>query len=148
MIKLTEATENKPVEIIDGRFVVLFRAEPEYMDPRKHFVVQSGWSQEEYLKLKNTRWFSVTIEVWKDAEKLGEQSLGGCAYKKLDDFWKEGRKDYYADMVEAILVEAGFCEEAKRWKESVGESPCFCGNPDDATKVHFTHHCHTTGAKV
>lgn len=115
MIKLTEATENKPVEIIDGRFVVLFRAEPEYLDPRKHFVVQCGWSQEEYLKLKNTQWFSVTIEVWKDAEKLGEQSLGGCAYKKLDDFWKEGRQDYYADMVEAILVEAGYTREARDW---------------------------------
>lgn len=109
----------KPVEIIAGRFVVMFEAQEEDVDPRKHFVSECGWTPKEYAKQRNTQWFGVRISLWAEGKQLAEQYLGCCAYKNPDEFWQRYRGDYYADMVHECLTDAGEPVLATMWRDTV-----------------------------
>jgi hypothetical protein len=109
----------KPVEIIAGRFVVMFEAQEEDIDPRKHFVTECGWTPKEYAKQRNTQWFGVHITLWTGGKQVAEQFLGACAYKNPDEFWQRYRGDYYADMVHECLTDAGESVLATMWRDTV-----------------------------
>lgn len=109
----------KPVEIIANRFVVMFAAVEEEIDPRDHFVKECGWTQKDYDKQRGTNWFCVHLTLWTDGQRAAQKWLGCCAYKNPDEFWQRYRGDYYADMVHECLTEAGEPVLADMWRDTV-----------------------------
>lgn len=59
--------------------------EEEFMDARRHFVEDCGWSAEEYNAIKKGYWFTAKIEATKGDEVLSDSYLGGNCYKSLKD---------------------------------------------------------------
>lgn len=89
-------------------FIICFEAEPEDRSARHHFIKECGWTEAEYLKIKNFDWFCAKVSAWKDGEELGTEYLGGCCYKNTKEFYTKFNCDggYFPQMVDAAVVEA------------------------------------------
>jgi hypothetical protein len=71
-----------------GRFEVLGQVAPEEMNPADDF---DNPADVEAIQSGEIDWFQVRVVVTKDGHEIGSDYLGGCAYKSVQDFFKEHR---------------------------------------------------------
>ena len=96
---------NRYIETVDG-FGILFDAEEEDQPMRQHFIKECGWTESQYRKIKDCAWFSAQVSAWKNGEELATTYLGACCYEAVEEFYTTYHDDYFADMVQAVVVEA------------------------------------------
>ena len=70
-------------------FTVELRVEPEDMDPADSFQFEEDI---EAVRNGDVEWFWARVVVLKNGHEIGSDSLGGCAYKTIDEFI-EGHRD-------------------------------------------------------
>jgi len=86
---------------------IYFAALPEYESIRDHFR-SCGWTRQEIDDLVATdpAWFCARVSAWVGETMLAKTYLGGCCYDYESDFYTKYRNDYFADMVEELIVES------------------------------------------
>ena len=102
---------NRYIETVAG-FGILFKAEPEEMSMRQHFIKECGWKESWYRKIKNCEWFCARVSAWKNGEELASAYLGACCYKSVEEFYTEYHDDYFAQMMQEVVAEAKRVERA------------------------------------
>ena len=88
-----------------GDYTFCFEAEEETISMRSHFVDECGWTPEQFKRIRNYKWFSARVSLWKDGIELGAEYLGGCCYRTESAFYKKYETDYFADMVRTLAEE-------------------------------------------
>jgi hypothetical protein len=87
-----------------ARFTVALEIQPEDMDPADSFEFPEDI---EAVRNGEVEWFCAIVAVYLDGNRIAWDSLGGCAYKTVREFyqahWKHREGTYFTDMVgEAI----------------------------------------------
>lgn len=90
-----------------GEYTVCFDAEEEDISAKKHFIEECGWTAQEFKKIRNYKFFSAKVSIFKDGEDLASDYLGCCSYRTVGEFFKEYRGDYFADMVANCVEQIG-----------------------------------------
>lgn len=72
-----------------ARFLIAFHAEPEDTDPADSFEREDDI---EAVRNGSVEWFQAVVEVYgPEGELLGADSLGGCAYNSIREFYESHR---------------------------------------------------------
>ena len=100
------------IATVEG-FGILFDAEEEYISMRQHFIKECGWTESQYMKIKDCAWFCAKVSAWKDGEELASEYLGFCCYETVEEFYTKYHDDYFADMVREVIVEAKRAERKR-----------------------------------
>ena len=105
------------IETVEG-FGILFEAQEEDISMRQHFIRECGWTESQYLKIKDCAWFCAKVSAWKNGEELASTYLGTCCYKTIEEFYTKYHDDYFADMVREVIVEAKRAERKRAAKQA------------------------------
>lgn len=102
-------------EFKTARFRVALEIEPEDMDPADSFEFQEDI---EAVRDGCVEWFQARVVVYLDGREIAWDSLGGCAYYSVREFYTAHRQhkggDYFTDMVREA------CREARK---ALGDMP-------------------------
>ena len=94
-------------EFNTARFRIALEIEPEDMDPADSFEFQEDI---EAVRNGQVEWFPARVSVYLDDTRIAWDSLGGCAYKTVRDFYTSHRQhkegDYFTDMVREAIRQA------------------------------------------
>ena len=93
------------LKTVDG-FGILFEAEEEDRSMRQHFIIECGWTENQYRRIKNCAWFVAKVTAWKDGIELAAEYLGGCCYEAVEDFYTKYKDNYLADMIKEVVAQA------------------------------------------
>lgn len=94
-----------PLMVAEG-FIICFEAAEECTDMRQHFMEECDYTLDEFQEIRDYEWFCANVSAWQDGVLLAETYLGCCCYETASEFYTTYRDDYFADMVEAVLVTA------------------------------------------
>lgn len=97
-------------EFKTARFRVALEVSPEDMDPADSFEFQDDIDA---VKSGTVEWFCATVAVYLDGRKVGSDSLGGCAYNTVKEFYTSHRDPDPMNRNCSIM-------RAKRGKVSIG----------------------------
>jgi hypothetical protein len=89
-----------------ARFTVALEIEPEDMDPADCFQFQEDIDA---VRNGEVEWFQARVAVYLDGVLVGWDSLGGCAYRSVAEFYDGhiGQKgSYFTDMVRQAIADA------------------------------------------
>lgn len=87
-----------------ANFCVTCDVAPEEMDPADSFCCQDDIDA---VRTGAVDWFMVRVQVSLGANVLGEDYLGGCAYRNASDFARGADRDgYFRDVVRAVIGDA------------------------------------------
>ena len=89
----------------DG-FTIRFYACEEGLSIRDSFDLPEEDMQKliEDIDSGNLNWFCAKVTASKNGIELASDYLGGCCYKNANEFLTNN--DYYADMVDKVIIEA------------------------------------------
>lgn len=90
-----------------GEYTVCFEAEEEEMTAREHFIGECGWTEAEFAAIEHFPFFSARVSIFKDGEDLASDYLGCCSYRTVEEFFKDYRGAYFADMVANCVEQIG-----------------------------------------
>ena len=105
------------IETVES-FGILFDAEEEHISMRQHFIKECGWTESQYLKIKDCDWFCAKVSAWKNGEELASTYLGCCCYETVEEFYTTCRDHYFADMVREVVAEAKRIERDRAAKQA------------------------------
>ena len=72
-----------------ARFLVALHIEPEMMDPAESFELEEDIEE---VRSGRVEWFQARVIVYgPEGEELGSDSLGGCAYETVREFYTSHR---------------------------------------------------------
>lgn len=75
-------------EFNTARFRVALEIEPEYMDPADSFQFEQDIDA---VRNGNVEWFCACVSVYLDDKRIAWDSLGGCAYYTVREFYESHR---------------------------------------------------------
>jgi hypothetical protein len=94
-------------EFKTARFRIALEIEPEDMDPADSFQFQDDIDA---VRNGEVEWFYARVAVYMDDNRIAWDGLGGCAYKRVSDFydahWKYREGTYFTDMVRSAISQA------------------------------------------
>lgn len=94
-------------EFNTANFRVTLEIEPEDMAPEDSFQFQEDIDA---VRNGDVEWFCAIVAVYYKGRKIAWDSLGGCAYRSVEDFYTSHRKykegGYFTDMVSEAIREA------------------------------------------
>ena len=105
------------VETVEG-FGILFEAQEEDMPMRQYFIRDCGWTESQYLEIKDCAWFCAKVSAWKNGEELASTYLGTCCYETVEEFCTKYHDDYFAQMVQEVVAEAKRIEHDRAAKQA------------------------------
>ena len=89
-------------------FDIVVSVAPETDDPRDHFAYENEEDNERIITDIDSGaldWFVVRVQAFRAGVLLGEDYLGACCYRSVEDFITPG-EGYYQDMVDQVTCEA------------------------------------------
>jgi hypothetical protein len=101
------------IETMDG-FGIVFEAEPEDISMRDHFIRECGWTESQFRKIRDFKWFRARVSAWKNGVELASEYLGACCYKTVKEFYTTYHDEYFAQMARECVEQAKIIEHTQK----------------------------------
>lgn len=105
----TPTWKAQSLDTVQG-FDMVLSFDEEWVDAKNYFMVECGWSKEDYSKLSKSYWFSACITAYRNGVECGTAYLGCCVYASLKDVMGKSQEEtlggYAPQMIEEAIEEA------------------------------------------